>query len=156
MDSFYFFLQEIRERPGLYLGGKSLEALGHFWAGYGYCSFIERWEKATGRDYFENYEEARCSDVGREPFEQHFMYGFDEFVHEYYNCVMTTLNGKSLISKNSDSDGEAFDKFFELFDEYLKLTDMQKEKIKTNAQKRFRESFEPEIETLDRGTTVDL
>ena len=142
MDPFYFLLQKIREKPGLFLGKKSLEALTHFWDGYGYRNFIESWENTTGRDFFENYEEARQSNVGCEPREQHFLYGFDAFVHEYYNCEMSTLNGTGLISKNSNSEEEAFDKFFELLDEFLKLTDEQKNEVIASARNRFLRYYE--------------
>ena len=50
---------------------------------------------------------------------QHFMDGFNEFVHSYYNRGITVLRGSSLISQYSDSEEEAFDKFFELLDEFL-------------------------------------
>ena len=142
MDSFYFMLQKIRERPGLFMGKKSLEALTHFWSGYDYRGWVENWEKTTGRGFFENYEEAQRSSTGCEPREQHFMYGFEAFVHEYYDCMITTNNAMGLILEKSNSDEEAFDKFFELLDEFLTLTDEQKNKIMENAQKRFQEYFE--------------
>ena len=142
MDSFYFALQKIRERPGLFLGAKSLERLVHFWHGYDFRHSIEVWEATTGHNFFEHYDEAINSDLRPEPHEQYFMSGFDEFVHEYYNCMITTWRGTSIISQNSNSDEEAFDKFFELLDEFLELTDIQKKEIKEAARKRVSEFYE--------------
>ena len=120
MGCTYLMLQKIQKTPGLFLGKKSLDALGHFLDGYEFRIWVENWEKATGLDFFENYEEASRSSVGSKPREQRFMYGFDRFVHLHYNCGMTVKSGIGLILEMSDSDEEAFDTFFELLDEFLK------------------------------------
>ena len=143
MDSFCLLLQKIRERPGLFLGEKSLKTLGHFWAGYGFKEAMEIWEKSTGQNFFEHYDEAIRSDLRPEQNGRHFMDGFDQYVHSHYNCIVGAQSGTGLISEKSESEEEAFDKFFELLDEFSKLTDAQKEDIKSDMQKKVRESFEP-------------
>ena len=122
MNSFYFMLQQIRKRPGLFLEKPSLIALDNFWSGYAQRDAIEVWQQKTGKDYFENYDEAIRTNISKMYGDDYsyFLDGFDEFVHSYYDHKMTTLNGTGLISKKSNSDEEAFDKFFELLDEFLK------------------------------------
>ncbi|MCL2388323.1 MAG: hypothetical protein FWC89_12380 [Defluviitaleaceae bacterium] len=48
------------------------------------------------------------------------MDGFNEFVWSHYNCQSWAMSGEMIISKNSNSEEEAFDKFFELYDEFIK------------------------------------
>ena len=124
MDSFYLLLQKIRERPGLYLRRKSLELLAAFHSGYKHKEYVEAWEKWSGRDIFENYDEAMNSGhkVPRTPSDGS-MYGFNEFVHSYYNRQLAAMSVYSLISHMSQSEEEAFDKFFELLDEFMKQKD---------------------------------
>ena len=122
-NSFYFLLQEIRKKLGLYLGAKSLQFLMQFWHGYGFGGAVKEWETSTGGK-LENYDGSIGivieHAVASNPLDQHFMYKFDEFVHSYYERNRTTMMGASLILENSNSDEEAFDKFFELLDEFLK------------------------------------
>jgi len=119
MNSFFFWLSKIRKRPGLHLGEKSLKALMHFWHGYSFREAVERWEKATGRDFFEHYDEAIKSDITRIP-DNDFMSGFEEFAYSHYKHeTYTTLGWQYLISKNCNSEEEAFDKFFELLEEFF-------------------------------------
>jgi len=58
MDNFYYMLKKIRDKPGLVLEKKSLDALSHFWNGYAWGSAVEAWEISTNRSFFDNYEEA--------------------------------------------------------------------------------------------------
>ena len=118
-DSFIFMLQKIRERPGVYLGDKSLERLVQFWNGYVYGGAIKAWEMSHDNDFFENFDEAMNDCFSSKRYSDHFMYGFDEFVHSHYDCGLTSLNGAGLISKFSDSEADAFDRFFVLLDEFL-------------------------------------
>ena len=87
-------LQKIREQPGLYLGTKNLMYLHHFYGGYVF---------KTGEiilDY------------------RYSLHGFDEYVHQYYNDISTN-NWAGLIVERSSSQGEAFDKFYDLLDSFL-------------------------------------
>ena len=122
-NSFYVLLQEIRKEPRFYLGTKSLEFLVHFWHGYGYGGAVKEWEKSLGKkledcevtiDFAVQYALDSNSSNHR------FMDGFDEFVRSYYKSTLAAISGTGLILGNSSSDEEAFDKFFELFDEFLK------------------------------------
>jgi len=125
INSFQLMLIQIRKRPGLYLASKSLTSLYNFWQGYAERDFMEIWEKKTGKNYFENYEEASRTNVTKlyDERDSYFMDGFDEFVHRYYNVNVGALNGITLIIRENNSEEEAFDKFFELFDEFLKQKD---------------------------------
>jgi len=117
MDTFYYFLQRIRERPGLWLGEKSLKALVHFWHGYSCREHVEAWEKMTSRDFFQNFAEAANSgSLGLPSF--YSKHEFNGFVHRYYCVEITTMSGEYLISEKSNSEEEAFDKYFELLDAF--------------------------------------
>jgi len=129
-DSFYFWLRRIREFPELFLGEKSLTALVQFWHGYVFCKMMETHEKSTGHSATERYDEifnsptkplVKSATTSHNPYERHFMNGFEAFAYSCYpNCERTTQGWAKLISKNSDSEEEAFDKFFEVLDEFLK------------------------------------
>jgi len=116
-------LQKIRERPGLYFGKKSLEYFSLFKAGYEFRTDLEMrekvWKEATGRDFYENYDEAMSVDIYPKTQSQSIFAGLNEFVYSYYNCELWSLNAEGVISKYSSSDEEAFDKFFELLDEFM-------------------------------------
>ena len=49
----------------------------------------------------------------------HFIDGFNDFVYSYYNCRNQAMSGEWMILENSNSDEEAFDKYFELRDAFL-------------------------------------
>jgi len=118
MDNTYYMLNKIREKPSLYLGKKSLEALSHFKGGYAWGRAVEAWERSTNRDFFENYEEAmrlagnECESID--------WWEFTKYVHIYYNETIGAKGATMLILENSKSDEDAFNKFFELFDMFIK------------------------------------
>ena len=122
MDSFCFMLQKIRDEPGLYLGRKSLEALKHFWSGYDSRRLLESvskaWEESAEPDFSKYYDEAVRTST-HFPI-CNFRIEFNEFVLLYYNDDRSSLSGICLIAEHSDSDQAGFDKFFELFDAFLK------------------------------------
>jgi len=121
IGSFYSFIQEIRERPALWLGEKSLKALVQFWDGYSFREHVEAWERLTGRNFFENFNEAICSEIPGVSSGPHLYSksGFNKFVHLHYNCEIGVMSAYWLISSKSKSEEEAFDKFLELLDEFL-------------------------------------
>lgn len=120
MDPIYFILQKLRKRPGLYLGETSLTALGHFLNGYTFRLAIEIWMKKTGLDVTINYDlfirSPNAYDADTDRFS--FLSDFDSFIHNYYQDN-TTNDWVKIISENSSSQIEAFDKFYELFDSYM-------------------------------------
>ena len=118
-ESFYFILPKIRQLPGLYLGKKSLEALMHYWRGYAFGIEVKTWEHSSGRNFFENYDDAVSAKVNRIPYNQHFMYGFDQFIQSRYKVSLGSLSAATFILQESSSDEEAFDTFFELLDEFF-------------------------------------
>ena len=119
MNSFYFMLQKIRKNPKVYIGKKSLTVLEQFWNGYSRRESIEVWEKSTGCTLTENYKDYECFDGSNYMESMSFVGEFDKFVFSYYNSGILTCRGASLISENSNSEEEAFDKFFELLDEFM-------------------------------------
>lgn len=89
----YDLLMDIRKRPGVYLGQKSLTLLSFTLGGY-----LLRM----------NHEGIPCLDE---------MSGFQEFVGKRYDNF--THRWDMIIRFYSASEAEAFDRFYELFDEYL-------------------------------------
>ena len=98
MNSVYVILQKIRKMPGIYIGIKNIDYLLHCINGYKYRIMDESPNHQWSQD---------CLD------------GFFEFVVSFYNTKAGTLNWNSIILQNTDSQEEAFDKFFELFDVFL-------------------------------------
>jgi len=130
MDSYSTLIEEIRKCPGLFLGKKSLLYLKHFLAGYQMGEDVGIWETSTGRNYFENQNEANQS---RTASTQGYDYTlescqFNEFVYTHYNCTTeiegvllhSTMCVEYFILEKSNSDEEAFDKYFELRDAFIK------------------------------------
>jgi hypothetical protein len=98
----YTLLQKIRERPGFYLGSKNLSHLHHFMCGFAY-GILEN--KTTER-----------KPVSYNPYS---LQGFNGFVHRYYN-ESTTKSERTLIIDHTNSEEEAFDKYYELLDDFTK------------------------------------
>ena len=92
MDKLYELLKEIKKRPGLYLGRASLERLYAFINGYKHQDSYS----AVQTD---------CLD------------GFQKYVEKTYN-IHTDHNWASIIQFFSITEEEAFDKFYELLDEF--------------------------------------
>lgn len=88
-------LYEIKERPGMYLGQKSLMYLFFYMTGY-QC---RENEIRNGHD---------C-----------LLPGFQEFVQERYN-VKSTHSWASIIKFYETTEEVAFDKFYVLLEEFLK------------------------------------
>ena len=114
MDSVYCMLQQIRKRPGLYLGEKSLSALGHFMAGYVFRNITELWMEKTGLEFSENYDFFTSTLHYAEYHD--CLDGFCKFVHAHYNVEMGVKNSEIIILEKSSSQEEAFDKHYELLD----------------------------------------
>ena len=98
-------LMKIRGRPGLYLGKSSLIALDHFIGGY---SFKE----------YEIHGAAHSHIIDL----QHFQ----EYTEGFYNLDTTTNSIFTIIAENTDSDEEAFHRFFELLDAFCEQNDIPK------------------------------
>jgi hypothetical protein len=96
MDHYYVRLQNIRAKPMLWLGTKSIDSVYWHWLGY------------SDRALYENSAYTGCLD------------GFQEFVYAYYCIDQTAHNWHSLIVSKTESQEAAFDKFFELFDAFMK------------------------------------
>ena len=97
MDKLYNLLQEIKKRPGHYLGIKSLTRLSAFISGYEICIYESG--KKNGK----------------------LFNGFDAYIHERYG-INTTHNAQEIVLFFALFDeGLAFDRYFELLEEFLKL-----------------------------------
>jgi len=118
-DPRYLMLQEIRKRPGLFLGKVSLEALDHFLFGYDMREWAYRYKNQTGKEFFENFDEANKTPLDNDELDCSNPDDFNNFVHSHYNHKMSTLNEFSLLSRKCNSDEEAFFKYFELLDQFL-------------------------------------
>ena len=97
-------LQKIREKPGLFLGKPSLHALWHFMNGYA----MRDYELTGSSDHTIECSKLSCP------------HGFNMFVHRHFNRPYSTMCAEHLILTQINCDDEAFYKFFELLDEYLK------------------------------------
>src|SRR5690554_1976441 len=95
----YKLLMKIKQRPEMYLGKKSITLLHIFLGGYDLC-------------YYEHFGPA--NDL--EQFQQ-----FEEFVRLKYNASKSYYNWAGNILNNSTSEEEAFDRFFELLEEFSNL-----------------------------------
>lgn len=84
---------------------------------------MKEWEKSVGKkleDSDETIDFTVQYALDSNSTNHCFMDGFDEFIRSYYESSLASISGTGLILGNSSSDEEAFDKFFELFDEFLK------------------------------------
>ena len=91
-------LLELKEMPTMYLGEKSLKHLRHF-----VCGAVLFNQKISNQ-----YEE--------------FLPGFELFVKIKYNTT-ETRDVYGVIIINTSSDEEALDRYFELLDEFLALSE---------------------------------
>ncbi len=95
MNKLYELLQKIKQRPGLYLGVKSLTLLNVFIGGYAICQ----------------------SDYNQQ--ESNLFNGFQEHIQKKYK-ISSTQSWAKIIDFYSATDADAFDLFFKLFEEFLK------------------------------------
>ena len=100
MDVETIMQQRIREKPGLYIGKPSLSLLNAFMLGY-----MLRHNEVSGT--IESIKTEKS---------------FYEYVKNYYAVSETTKGLCSIICENCLNDEEAFYKFFELWDEFNKVS----------------------------------
>jgi len=94
------FLHEIEERPGVFLGKKTLKGLCEYVEGYAHCMYT--------RD-------------GVHP--EWLQGGFQKFVEKHYDLhdnIHTNRYWPDIIQFFNPSEERAFDEFYELMDEFLK------------------------------------
>jgi len=97
---------------------QALESLMWFWLGFFFKCEIDAWERWKERNFFENFNEIINSMPV--PIDPNFFHKFNKFVHSHYGRIGSGHTALMLIAKNTDSEKEAFYKFLELFDEYIK------------------------------------
>lgn len=95
MDKLFEMLKKIQKCPRVYLMDKSLTLLSEFINGYMFCQ----------NDYLGEQSQL---------FE-----GFEEYIHKKYN-IFTTHSAIQIINFFSVTEDRAFDKFYELLEEFLK------------------------------------
>jgi len=95
MDILYKKIQQMKQRPGMYIGKKSLHLLQAYLNGY----IAYHNEVNDKPNYF-------------------FLPEFQEYVQQRYN-IHTTHSWASLITFFSCNDNDAFDKFYELLDDFF-------------------------------------
>lgn len=94
-------LKNIKKRPGIYLGRKSLLFLQHFFYGYQNCLY-----DLEGEFYH--------------------LTGFQEYIEDIYD-IHGFNNWASIIQLNCTTDEEAFDKFYQHLDEFFENMDLTSE-----------------------------
>lgn len=94
MEALYKQLMIMKDRPGMYLGRKSLSLLGAYITGY----LDHQYE--IERDFASTFT------------------AFNDFVHEYY-CISTCQDWVKIITFNSSTDEDAVDRFYMLLDLFL-------------------------------------
>ena len=94
LNEIYKLLDDIRRRPYLYLERKSLQLLHAFISG---CSFY--------------YYVQEGKELG-------FTSKFTKFLNSKYPEIHGTYNWANIIDKVSKNDMDAFDRFFEILDEF--------------------------------------
>ena len=96
-DKIIKMLYEIKEHPGVHIGKKSLERLAMYLTGYVSCMV----EMTNGMTFF--------------------LIDIQEYVANYYN-IKSDQYWVDIIRFYTLSEDEAYDKFYELLDEFLKNT----------------------------------
>lgn len=94
MDAIYRILKEIKKRPGMYLGEKSITRLRNFLDGY----------LISKHDMDKNYNTS--------------FYKFASFVGEYYDDS-SNKGWNRIILENSEDEAKAVDIFYELIDKFI-------------------------------------
>ncbi len=98
INNLYDLLNEIRKRPNMYLGSKSLTSLRQFVEGYTLRNQIEGTEDASEKEFAK----------------------FDEFVRDYYCCSYMTGSSagwcNNILATHYGREEDAFDDFFKLLD----------------------------------------
>ena len=95
MEALYKQLMVMKDKPGMYLGRKSLSLLGAYITGY-----------------LDHQYESDSDFVSTFP-------SFNDFVHKYYG-VSTCQDWVKIIIFNSSTDEDAVDRFYVLLDSFLK------------------------------------
>jgi|GEM_PF-618671 len=101
MSNFYDILQKIKQRPALYLGKRSLSYLQVFLDGY---TFARRELAIDVTKQEREFEE------------------FQEWIEQRFNQA-DTQSWSRIILFYSEDEGDALDRFFELFDKFLQRDD---------------------------------
>lgn len=97
-EEFYKFLEDIKKKPGLYIGTKSLISLTYFLDGIFYTLHY-----LNGQKEYPN-----------------FLEGFQEWIQIRFD-ITSTQHWSNIINFYSSNDVNAFDLFFELLNEFLNL-----------------------------------
>ena len=113
-----FDLMMINNYEGL--DNYTLELIKTFWQGVFFATDLRSWEecKEVDRGYYLEVLNSIPTPHGQE-----FMREFNRFVHTHYDRRVGAMLPLILISKNTKSEQEAFYKYFEMLDEFLKNQD---------------------------------
>lgn len=94
MERIYERLTTMKDRPGMYLGKKSLSLLGAYITGYLDCQY------ESDREFVSTFPE------------------FNDFIHEYYN-ISTCQDWVKIIIFHFSTDEDAVDRFYKLLDMFM-------------------------------------
>jgi hypothetical protein len=126
----YELLKDIRTKPGKYIGTKSIVKLRHFLDGIYYVLYYT--------------DENKDSDS--------FLKGFQEWIEMRYD-ITSTHHWSSIINFYSNNEADAFDRFYELLDEFLSLSTKEREYSyllqKKEKWQKIKSDYSDKIEELD-------
>ena len=111
MKSIYELLEMIRQKPGMYLGQRSLTALRGFISGY----------------YFGREENDMLVEEEIPPFRQ-----FHDWVARYYKWYESTAGWKNIILREVGDEAKACDVFFELLELFKQRFPVVKHRVFLN------------------------
>lgn len=108
-DYLYELLEQIKVRPEIYIGTKSLFRLRHFLDGVLHC--------LNDMQGLHLDRESDCSE---------FLQGFQEWIQMRYD-ICSDHHWSSIIIFYSYDEADAFDSFYDMLNEFLKLNDSERE-----------------------------
>lgn len=97
-EKFYALLEELKKRPGMYIGGKSVIHLAHFLDGIGYALF----------------------DLAEQNSDTDFLLGFQEWIQIKYD-IPSSQHWSRILLFFSANEEDAFDSFYKQLEEFLAL-----------------------------------
>ena len=122
-------MDKLNMLPFIPWGEKSFSACLSFMGGYNLRDNIIKWEELTGRDFIKDFNEPVSlfyHTIARKMTNEEYadLYkdsmDFTFFVEDKLNCRLGSADAIGVVQYAIKADDEAFDKYFELHEEFLK------------------------------------